>query len=106
MRTNIVIDDSLMQDALKATGLKTKKEAVELGLKVLIKLHQQEAIKAFRGKNPKWEDNAEEVEHQSMILVDSSVWIDYFNGQATPETNKLDALLGVEPLGIGDSILT
>lgn len=60
MRTNIVIDDSLMQDALKATGLKTKKEAVELGLKVLIKLHQQEAIKAFRGKL-KWEDNAEEV---------------------------------------------
>lgn len=41
-----------------------------------------------------------------MILVDSSVWIDYFNGQATPETNKLDALLGVEPLGIGDLILT
>ena len=46
MRTNIVIDDSLMHDALKATGLKTKKEAVELGLKVLIKLNQQEAIKA------------------------------------------------------------
>ncbi|MDO9180205.1 MAG: PIN domain nuclease [Agitococcus sp.] len=41
-----------------------------------------------------------------MILVDSSVWIDYFNGQVTPETNKLDTLLGVEPLGIGDLILT
>lgn len=41
-----------------------------------------------------------------MILVDTSVWIDYFNGQTTPETNKLDALLGVEPLGIGDLILT
>ena len=41
-----------------------------------------------------------------MILVDSSVWIDYFNGQITPETNKLDTLLGVEPLGIGDLILT
>lgn len=41
-----------------------------------------------------------------MILVDSSVWIDYFNGQATPETHKLDTLLGVEPLGIGDLILT
>ena len=38
MRTNIEIDDSLMADALKATGLKTKKEAVELGLKALIKL--------------------------------------------------------------------
>ena len=55
MRTNIVIDDSLMHDALQATGLKTKKEAVELGLKLLIKLNQQEAIKAFRGKL-KWED--------------------------------------------------
>jgi Arc/MetJ family transcription regulator len=60
MRTNIVIDDSLMHDALKATGLKTKKEAVELGLKILIKLNQQESIKAFRGKL-KWEDNLEEM---------------------------------------------
>lgn len=59
MRTNIVIDDGLMHDALKATGLKTKKEAVELGLKMLIKLKQQESIKAFRGKL-KWEDNLEE----------------------------------------------
>ena len=40
-----------------------------------------------------------------MILVDSSVWIDYFNGAETPETNRLDALLGVEPLGLGDLIL-
>ncbi|MBK9029368.1 MAG: type II toxin-antitoxin system VapB family antitoxin [Propionivibrio sp.] len=60
MRTNIVINDSLMHDALKATGLKTKKEAVELGLKILIKLNQQESIKAFRGKL-KWEDNLEEM---------------------------------------------
>jgi predicted nucleic acid-binding protein len=41
-----------------------------------------------------------------MILVDSSVWIDYFNGLDTPQTDKLDALLGIEPLGIGDLILT
>lgn len=41
-----------------------------------------------------------------MILVDSSVWIDYFNGLDTPQTSKLDALLGVEPLAIGDLILT
>jgi Arc/MetJ family transcription regulator len=50
MRTNIVIDDDLMNEALKATGLKTKKEAVELGLKTLIRLKQQAAIKDFRGK--------------------------------------------------------
>jgi len=41
-----------------------------------------------------------------MILVDSSVWIAYFNGAATPETERLDALLGLEPLGLGDLILT
>ncbi|MEH1852900.1 MAG: PIN domain nuclease [Nostoc sp.] len=41
-----------------------------------------------------------------MIIVDSSVWIDYFNGRETPETNKLDTLLGVQPLAIGDLILT
>ena len=40
-----------------------------------------------------------------MILVDSSVWIDYFNGAVTPETNRLDELLGTEPLGLGDLIL-
>lgn len=49
VRTNIVIDDRLMADALKATGLTTKKEVVELGLKTLIKLKQQEKIKAFKG---------------------------------------------------------
>jgi len=50
MRTNIEIDDMLMADALKATGLKTKKEAVELGLKALIKLKKQGSIRALKGK--------------------------------------------------------
>jgi Arc/MetJ family transcription regulator len=59
MRTNIVIDDGLMRDALKATGLKTKKEAVELGLKTLVKLSRQSAIKNFRGKLA-WEGNLRE----------------------------------------------
>jgi predicted nucleic acid-binding protein len=40
-----------------------------------------------------------------VILVDSSVWIDYFNGTETRETHLLDGLLGVEPLLIGDLIL-
>lgn len=40
-----------------------------------------------------------------MILVDSSVWIDYFNGTTNPRTEKLDSLLGAEPLAIGDIIL-
>ncbi len=41
-----------------------------------------------------------------MILVDSSVWIDYFNGVANAATDKLDTLLGHEPLAIGDMIVT
>lgn len=40
-----------------------------------------------------------------MILVDSSVWIDYFRGTRTPQTDALDRLLGTEPLAIGDLIL-
>ena len=40
-----------------------------------------------------------------MILVDSSVWIDYLRGNATPQTEKLDSLLGTVPLAIGDLIL-
>ncbi len=40
-----------------------------------------------------------------MILVDSTVWRDYFQGTVTPQTGKLDSLLGHEPLAIGDLIL-
>ena len=50
MRTNIVIDDKLMSDTLRATGLKTKREAVELGLKTLLRLRQQSEIKRLRGR--------------------------------------------------------
>ena len=50
MRTNIVIEDALMDEALKATGLKTKREAVELGLRTLVRLRRQEEIRRFRGK--------------------------------------------------------
>jgi predicted nucleic acid-binding protein len=41
-----------------------------------------------------------------VILVDSSVWIDYFRGVASVQTDRLDALLGVEPLATGDLVLT
>jgi Arc/MetJ family transcription regulator len=49
MRTNIVIDDKLMKDILRATGLKTKREAVELGLRTLLRLRRQADIRRFRG---------------------------------------------------------
>ena len=60
MRTNIVIDDQLMSDALKATGLGTKKEAVELGLKMLVRLNKQQEIRKLRGKL-KWEGDLDEM---------------------------------------------
>lgn len=54
MRTNIVIDNSLMQRAMKATGFSTKKAVVEEGLRLLIKVKGQEGIRRLRGKI-KWE---------------------------------------------------
>ncbi len=50
MRTNIVIDDDLMDEALNVSGLKTKKDAVEKGLKLLVQRKKQENIKSLRGK--------------------------------------------------------
>lgn len=50
MRTNVVIDDDLMRSAIKLSGLKTKKDAIEEGLKLLVQLRRQEKIREFRGK--------------------------------------------------------
>jgi len=50
VRTNIVIDDKLMSDALRATGLRTKREVVELGLRTLLRLRRQREIRRLRGK--------------------------------------------------------
>lgn len=50
MRTNIVIDDALMSETLRVTGLKTKREAVELALQTLLRLRKQAEIRRFRGK--------------------------------------------------------
>jgi len=50
MRTNIVIDDKLMSETLRATGLKTKREAVEQGLHTLLRLSRQAEIRRYRGK--------------------------------------------------------
>jgi Arc/MetJ family transcription regulator len=54
MRTNIVIDDKLMRDTLRATGLKTKREVVEEGLRTLLRLSKQAEIRKLRGK-VQWE---------------------------------------------------
>ncbi len=50
MRTNIVIDDELMSSVMRLTGVRTKREAVEMGLKTLLKLQQQQNIRNYRGK--------------------------------------------------------
>ena len=60
MRTNIVIDDELMAQALKATGLQTKKDEVEQGLKLLVQRKQQQSIRALRG-NISWEGDLDEL---------------------------------------------
>lgn len=54
MRTNIEIDDTLMRKAMGATGLKTKRSVVEEGLRLLVRLKQQEKIREVRGK-VRWE---------------------------------------------------
>lgn len=60
MRTNIVIDDKLMREALRASGLKTKREVVEEGLRTLLRLRGQAEIRRFRGKLA-WKGDLEEM---------------------------------------------
>ncbi len=60
MRTNIVIDDNLMTEAIKISGCKTKKAVVEESLKLLIQINKQESIKKLRGKL-KWTGDLEKM---------------------------------------------
>ncbi len=60
MRTNIVIDDKLMAEAIELSQLKTKKAVVETGLRLLIQIKKQERIKSFRGKL-KWGGDLEKM---------------------------------------------
>lgn len=59
MRTNIVLDDQLIERAQKLTGIKTKRELVNEALRTLIQLHEQAEIRILRGKL-KWEGNLSE----------------------------------------------
>jgi Arc/MetJ family transcription regulator len=60
MRTNIMIDDDLMEAAMLATGAKSKKDAVELGLQMLVRLHRQQSIRDFKGKL-QWDGDLDEM---------------------------------------------
>ena len=64
MRTNIVIDSDLMEAAKKATGLKTKRQIVEEGLKLLIQIKKQTDIKKWKGKL-NWEGDLNEMRSMS-----------------------------------------
>ncbi len=58
MRTNIVIDDKLIAEAMKASGARTKKEAVERGLQALLQLSRQAELRKLRGK-VQWQGDLE-----------------------------------------------
>jgi len=60
MRTNIVVDDNLMAEALKLSKIKTKKEVVDKALKLLVQVKRQEAIRKLKGKL-NWEGNLSEM---------------------------------------------
>jgi len=65
VRTNIVIDDQLMTEAQRLTGITTKKGVVEAALKLLVQLKQQETVKAWRGKL-QWEGDLESMRLDEM----------------------------------------
>ena len=60
MRTNVVIDDELMAAALNASGLKTKRQAIEEGLRLLVKTRRQARVRRLRGKL-EWEGSLDEM---------------------------------------------
>jgi len=60
MRTNVVVDDGLMSRAVKSGGYRTKKAAIEAGLRLLVQLHSQKKIRRLRGK-VNWEGDLEEM---------------------------------------------
>ncbi len=95
MRTNIVIDDRLMRDTLRATGLKTKRSRGQ-ALRTLLRLRRQAEIRRLP-RQTGLARRSERDEERQLILVDSSVWIDYFKGTITAQTEKLDSLLGTNP---------
>lgn len=60
MRTNVVIDDQLMETALQTSGHRTKRDAIEAGLKLLVRFSRQEALRRYRGKL-KWSGDLDQM---------------------------------------------
>ena len=70
MRTNVVIDDQLMSEALASTGLRTKRAVIEEALRTLVRLKKQEQVRALRGKL-EWEGNLSVLREGRYTDVDS-----------------------------------
>ena len=60
MRTNVVIDDKLMSLALRLSGCRTKKAAIETGLRLLVQVHSQKKLRSLKGKVA-WEGDLEQM---------------------------------------------
>ena len=69
MRTNVVIDDDLMADALESTGLNTKKAVIEEALRTLVRLKKQERVRSLRGKL-QWEGDLNMLREGRLANVD------------------------------------
>ena len=103
--TNIVIDDKLMRETLRATGLKTKREAVELGLRTLLRLRKQGEIRRLRGKLD-WQGDLNAMRRRSLIHGFFGLPNDHgrvavanqsrFAGETSTSQNLLTSLLVVE----------
>lgn len=103
MRTNIVINDELMNEALLLSGLSSKRETVEAGLRLLVQQKRQQQIRELRG-TLHWEGNLAEM-RGLMIIADTGIWIDYFNGVINLYSNRLDQALQDEQVALTDIIL-
>ena len=64
MRINVVIDEDLMDEALKVTGLKTKSQAIEEGLRLLVRTRRQARVRRLRG-TLRWEGSLDDMRHDA-----------------------------------------
>ena len=60
MRTNVVIDDELMSRAMRSSGCRTKRSAIESGLRLLVQVNSQKKLRALKGRIT-WEGDLEEM---------------------------------------------
>ena len=96
MRTNIEIDDKLMADAMEAGGHKTKREAVEAGLRLVARRKVYDGLLALRGKLH-WDDSDEgwaKVREQQALVANEAAPTPYVTKAATPAAKKTPAKRG------------